>query len=54
MVCEDCQEKGHANKSYYKCKYYKKKASADDGNSLLYVINQRLQDYAACFSFDLG
>ncbi|ORE22721.1 hypothetical protein BCV71DRAFT_169732, partial [Rhizopus microsporus] len=29
MVCKDCQETGHANKSYYKCKYYKE-ASADD------------------------
>ena len=53
MVCKDCQGAGYANKSYYKCKYYKK-ASADDGNSLLYIINQRLQEYALYFSFDLG
>ncbi|ORE08371.1 hypothetical protein BCV72DRAFT_323955, partial [Rhizopus microsporus var. microsporus] len=29
MICKDCQENGHANKSYYKCKFYKE-ASADD------------------------
>ncbi|KAL4209145.1 hypothetical protein AB4K20DRAFT_1908782, partial [Rhizopus microsporus] len=53
MVCKDCQETGHANKSYYKCKYYKE-ASAGDGDSLLYAINQRLQEYAVYFSFNLG
>ncbi|PHZ17690.1 uncharacterized protein RHIMIDRAFT_310330, partial [Rhizopus microsporus ATCC 52813] len=29
MICKDCQEIGHANKSYYKCKFYKE-ASVDD------------------------
>ncbi|ORE10529.1 hypothetical protein BCV72DRAFT_199515, partial [Rhizopus microsporus var. microsporus] len=29
MICEDCQERGHANNKYYKCKFYKE-ASVDD------------------------
>ncbi|ORE10365.1 hypothetical protein BCV72DRAFT_285998 [Rhizopus microsporus var. microsporus] len=32
MICEDCQERGHANKRYYKYKFYKE-ASVDDASS---------------------
>jgi hypothetical protein len=42
MTCEDCQETGHANNKYYKCKFYKE-ISADDGNVLLYVAKQPSQ-----------
>jgi hypothetical protein len=30
MICKDCQEIGHVNKSYYKCKFYRE-VSANDG-----------------------
>ncbi|KAI7901772.1 uncharacterized protein BX663DRAFT_543717 [Cokeromyces recurvatus] len=31
--CTDCEEVGHFNKNYYKCKFYKG-AAADDGTAV--------------------
>ncbi|ORE05083.1 hypothetical protein BCV72DRAFT_250846 [Rhizopus microsporus var. microsporus] len=42
MVCKACQKKGYANKSYYKCKYYKE-PFADDGWNVGWEKKKRKQ-----------